>query len=79
MSNKPKENYVLGVGYYKRNEWERFLASADDREKLEDTYEEWLGGFHKSVMKMRKKGLKPRKVVIHLDELLDYCKKKIKE
>ncbi|MBL7131238.1 MAG: hypothetical protein ISS45_07555 [Candidatus Omnitrophica bacterium] len=76
MGAKKKEKIVVGIGYYRRQDWERFLASADDREKLEDTYDEWLVSFRNAVKNMRTAGTEPKKVLFTIDELLDYCKKK---
>lgn len=73
-SKKKDDNIVVGVGYYRRKDWERLLATATDREKLEDTYDEWLEVFYKTVKNMRSAGITPRKVCFTLDELLDYCK-----
>jgi hypothetical protein len=36
---------AVGVGYYKREQWNFLLESASDRENLEGTYEEWLKFF----------------------------------
>jgi len=76
MNTAKKERVVAGIGFYRREDWERFLASADDRETLEDTYDEWLAVFCKAVKDMRAAGIKPWKVIFTLNELLDYCEKK---
>jgi len=76
MAVEKDGNIVVGIGCYKREEWEQFLALADDREKLEDTYDEWIRDFRKTVRNMRKAGINPRKVCFKLDELIDFCRKK---
>ena len=73
MEKSKLKNIPIGVGFYIREEWERFLASASDREKLEDTYDEWLCNLYKGVRQMRAMGINPKKVVVHLDELINYC------
>lgn len=70
------KDIIVGIGFYRREDWERLLASASDRKNLEDTYDEWLKNFHKLVKNLRAIGIKPKKVCFTLDELLDYCKKK---
>ncbi len=35
----------VGLGFYKREEWQRLLETAVDRDILEDTYDEWLAVF----------------------------------
>ena len=31
----------LGLAWYGREDWERLREIADDRDKLDDTYEDW--------------------------------------
>jgi hypothetical protein len=31
----------LGLAWYSREDWERLHEVADDRDKLDDTYEDW--------------------------------------
>jgi predicted metal-dependent phosphotriesterase family hydrolase len=76
MSSRNKSQIIVGIGYYKREEWERFLASAEDREELEDTYDEWVVDFHKTISNAKKAGVRLKKVTINLDDLMDYCIKK---
>jgi len=73
---KKKGRVMIGIGFYRRQDWEKFLASADDRENLESTYDEWLVVFRKAVNDVRAAGIEPKKVVFTLDELLGYCKEK---
>jgi hypothetical protein len=43
MSKKrsPEEQHqVFGIGFYRRDQWPRLLETADDRQELEDTYDE---------------------------------------
>lgn len=76
MRKDGEENIAVGIGFFRREDWEQFIVSADDRENLEDTYDEWLVVFRRAVKDMRATGIKPRKVIFTLDELLDYCQKK---
>lgn len=73
MKKNTSGNLKFGIGYYKKDEWNRFVASADDRNDLEDTHDNWLDSFNEAVMNAKKAGLKPEKVVISVDELIDYC------
>lgn len=73
MSSRNKSQVIVGIGYYKREEWERFLASAEDRDELEDTYDEWLVNFDKAARNAKTTGVTLKKVIINLDDLMDYC------
>ena len=64
---------VVGVCWYRQEQYERFLASAADREKLEQTWAEWQMSAERTLRQVRAQGLDVRKVDIDLDELLAYC------
>ena len=63
------------MAYYEKKDWPRFLGMADDREILEDTWEEWHEEYKKGVEGFKSIGMTVIKVPIDLDELDRYCKK----
>jgi hypothetical protein len=65
---------VLGVGWYTRKEYERLLELANDRDDLEDTYEEWQATAEKMMVQLSRPGVLPRKVHINVEELAVWCK-----
>ncbi len=64
---------VLGIAWYRREEWSRLLEIAADRDELEDTYEEWLHNAETRLHEMAEAGINPTRVYINLDELQDWC------
>lgn len=64
---------VIGVCWYRQDQYDRFLASANDREALEDTWAEWQITAERIIRQYRARGLDVRKVEIDLDDLLAYC------
>ena len=66
----------VNMAYYRKEDWERFVQIADDGDGLHDTWDEWHEAFLKAKKQLAKKGLKVSDVVIDLDELINYCKKK---
>lgn len=64
---------VVGVGWYRQEEYDRFLASAQDRDDLDDTWAEWQITAERAIRQLRAQGLDVRKVEIALDDLLAYC------
>lgn len=64
---------VVGVCWYRQDQYDRFLASAKDREDLEDTWDEWQITAERVIRQYRARGLDVRKVEIDLDDLLAYC------
>jgi hypothetical protein len=67
-------NTILGVAWYTREQYERLLELANDRDNLEDTYEEWQATAEKMMVKLSKPGVLPRKVHIDVEELVAWCK-----
>ncbi len=65
---------VVGVCWYRQDQYERFLASADDRDTLEDTWADWQITADRVLRQYRARGLNIRKVEIDLDDLLAYCR-----
>lgn len=65
---------VVGVFWYRQDQYERFLASADDRDTLEDTRADWHVTAERVLRQYRARGLNIRKVEIDLDDLLAYCR-----
>ncbi len=64
---------VLGVAWYRRDQWNRLLEIVSDRDQLEDTYDEWQSTARKQFDKLAKPGHPIRKVDIDVEELLLWC------
>ena len=72
--HSPEEQQTLfGIGFYRRDQWQRLLETAVDRTELEDTFDEWKLVLNKSVKDLRARGVNPMKVDIDLEELLAWC------
>jgi len=67
--------FKIGVACYRRDQWEQFLATADDSENLESTWEEWRKNADKCINILRSSGLKVVEVIVDIDELNEYCRK----
>ena len=65
---------ILGVAWYTREQYERLLKFANDRDNLEDTYEEWQATAEKMMVQLSRPGVLPRKVHIDVEELVAWCK-----
>ena len=72
--NKDSESAaILGIAWYKREEWSHLLEISADRDELEDTYQEWLNNAETRLHEMAEAGINPTKVYINLDELQKWC------
>ena len=65
---------LIGVCWYRQDQYERFLASADDRDALEDRWADWQVTAERVLRQYRARGLNIRKVEIDLGDLLAYCR-----
>ena len=63
---------VLGIVWYRPEQWELLRQISVDRDALEETYEEWESYTKKFLRKMRKAGVRPIKVDIDVEELLQW-------
>ncbi len=72
--NKVKK-MVLGIGFYRREQWPRLIETAVDSHLLEKTYDDWMAVLDASIEKIRAGGLEPELVDIDVEELLAFCKK----
>jgi len=66
----------IGFAWYTRETWERLRESADDREALDDTFEEWerqaVGAF-RELESIRRS---VRKVPVDIDAVVAWCRKR---
>ena len=63
----------IGFAWYRPEDWQRLLDISDDRDKMENTYEEWLDQAEESFRKARDAGIDVIKIYINLDELTAWC------
>jgi len=64
----------LGLAWYSREAWERLRKIADDREKLDDTYEDWERNALGTIRDLESAGRRVAKVPIDIDTLLAWCR-----
>jgi hypothetical protein len=68
------KNKIIGIGFYRREQWPLLLETAEDADILEKTYDEWLEVLDSSIEKIRSYGIEPELVEVDVNELLDFCK-----
>ena len=64
---------VLGIAWYKPDQWGRLRQISVDADKIEPTYQEWLEYAEEAVAKMQRPGTVVRKVAIDVEDLLRWC------
>lgn len=66
---------VVGIGFYKRDQWPLLLETAADSYILENTYDEWLDVLDSSLDKISAQGMEPEIIEVDVEGLLDFCNK----
>ncbi len=64
----------IKIGYYNREDWDRFINIIDDKETMHSNWEDWNQSFNKLKTELTKAGFKVAKVVVDLEKLIEYCK-----
>jgi len=63
----------VGIAYYEKKDWDFFLSVIDDRDSVEDSWEEWSNGFMKTKMDLISRGLQVSEVKVNMNELINFC------
>ena len=64
---------MIGVAWYRINQWQRLRAVSIDADNLEDTYEEWLREAEQKVAEFGALGLRVEKVDVDVEQLIAWC------
>jgi hypothetical protein len=69
-----KSGPVVGVAWYRKEDWPKLLAVSADRDNLEDTFDEWCRGAQQLLLRLVSEGVEARKVDVELDNLIAWCR-----
>jgi hypothetical protein len=73
QSKEPKNRIVIGVAWYRPEQWQRIREISSDRDHLEDTYEEWLSSAEQNLKEINAPGLRLQKVDVDSEQLILWC------
>ncbi|MFC1971365.1 hypothetical protein ACFLV0_05525 [Chloroflexota bacterium] len=71
-----KSGGVIAVATYARDQWEKLLEVADDRDGLESSWEEWQAGKQEAIADIRRQVLEPIEILIDVEALQEFCRKR---
>jgi hypothetical protein len=63
----------IGLAWYSREDWQRLREIADDRDKLDDAYEDWERQALKMIRDLEAVRRRIRKVPINIEALIAWC------
>jgi hypothetical protein len=66
----------IGLAWYSREAWERLRAIADDREQLDDSFEEWERGALQAIRDLASVGRQVRRVPIDVEAYTKWCRER---
>ncbi|MDH5201802.1 MAG: hypothetical protein OEZ31_07215 [Nitrospirota bacterium] len=76
MGNKINiKDMVIGIGFYRREQWPLLLETSVDAQILGKTYDEWLDVLDSSIEKIRSHGIEPELIEVDVNKLLAFCEK----
>ena len=76
MNEQSNQKPVMGIAWYRPDQWNLFLEKAADREELEDTFEEWKAIAEESIQTLEAEGILVQKIDVDINELMIWCQKK---
>lgn len=67
-------NAEIGLAWYTRESWHRLVEVADDRDALDDTFEDWERTALSAIRDIEALGRRIRKVPLDIDALVVWCR-----
>ncbi|RZD15564.1 MAG: hypothetical protein EVJ48_01550 [Candidatus Acidulodesulfobacterium acidiphilum] len=61
------------IAWYKKDEYDKLLRVIDDKDSMPSVYEVWLEIATATMQNLRKEGYNVKKVIVNIDELVDWC------
>lgn len=68
-----ESNLVVGVAWYRADQYSLLRALAADPDSMAETYDEWLARVNRTMDDLCRQGLIARKVDIDVQELAAWC------
>ena len=75
---KPRSDrkMVVGFAWFDRQQWHRLTEVVDDRNELDDTFEQWERSALDALRTLERQGQRAEKIHIDVDVLVSWCKGK---
>jgi hypothetical protein len=71
--HRDRNNLVMGVSWYRADQWHRLWEISEDKQTFEITYEASLVDSEKKIQQLEAQGYRPIKVEVDVEELLAWC------
>ena len=67
---------IIGVAWYRKNQWDFLKKITNEPEILEGTYEEWLENAKEQIHKLELSGITVKEVDVDIDDVVKWSKQK---
>ena len=71
--HRDKKNLVMGVSWYRPEQWELLKEIVEDKENFDKTYEQSCMESEKKIRQLEAQGLRPVKVEVDVEEMIAWC------
>jgi len=71
--HRDNKTLLMGVSWYRPEQWERLREISADKEHFAMTYEESLVDSEKKIQDLEAQGIRPIKVEVDVEALLTWC------
>ena len=71
-----RDRPMMGIAWYKPEQWQRLREVSADPEKLEQTHAEWQALATQTLGDLQRNGFSVRKVDVNVEELVTWCREK---
>ena len=75
MKKMKSKKPILGVGWYKKEQWKLLRENSEDVENLEGTYYEWEANANNRIKELLNSDYRIEKIEIDANELIEWCNK----
>jgi hypothetical protein len=72
--DKRQGKTIVGIGWYKKDEWDLLLTNSDDRKNMHDNFDDWEEDTNKRFQELLIAGINVKKIPISVYDLLTWCK-----
>lgn len=69
----PERTVVVGVAWFDRKQWKRLTEAVEDRNELDDTYEQWQKSALEAVRMIERQGQIVEMVHVEVESLVSWC------
>jgi len=64
---------MMALAWYRPEQWERLRAISADRDRLEESYEQWREVTEQTIEQLQREGVVVERIDVDVEELVAWC------